>query len=194
MPVSMRATRMKATQTTALVVCGVAFLGGYAVFSPPSSSGVREDRPSVSATPVPSSLGPKDQVGGEFYEGVPEVTWEPGTDADVEGIATEVMGLFARPGAPERRWYTDLLPYLSEDYAEAAGYIDPANVRISSIVSGPVLVREQNNPLTVSAQFSTDAGPWTVLLHRVGQDEPWLVEAIEPTTTSTESTIELTDP
>lgn len=162
---------------TAAVVASAALVSGCAVFSPTATT---ED----AATPIDEQSHHTDDghvnVHDEFYEGIPDVTWSPSTDAEVEAVASEVMELFARPDVPERRWYTDLLPHLSAEYAGDAQYIDPGKVRVTEILSGPVLVREKGNPLTVSADFSTDAGPWSVLLHRVGPDDPWLVEAIQP--------------
>ena len=153
---------------------GALLLSGCAHVLPAPVSG---EVPSVPAESHHSEDGHSHE---EFYEGIPEVTWAPETDREVTTVATEVIELFARPHVPERRWFTDLLPYLSDQYAERAQYIDPANVRVTEVLSGPALVREKDNPLTVTADFSTDAGPWSVLLHRVGQNDPWLVEAIQP--------------
>lgn len=165
---------------------GVQVLSLAAVALLVSGCSLVSDTTPISDAPAPSTEAPGEHEEGsahdEFYEGIPSVTWDAGTDNEVEAVAVEVMGLFARPNEPERRWYTDLLPHLSAEYAEAAQYIDPARVRVSEVRAGPVLSREKDNPLTVTAQFDTDAGPWNVLLHRVGQDEPWLVEAIEPAT------------
>lgn len=163
---------------TAVLAANALLVSGCAAFSPAAST----EEAASTATPIDEQSQHTDDghVHDEFYEGIPDVTWSPSTDAEVKAIASEVMNLFARPEAPERRWYTELLPHLSAEYAEDAQYIDPANVRVTKILSGPVLVREKGNPLTVSADFSTDAGPWSVLLHRVGQDDPWLVEAIQP--------------
>lgn len=163
----------------ATVGLGALMLSGCGLFtSAPSSD---DAVPSETQSPEESHQSGDGHSHDEFYEGIPDVTWSPSTDAEVEAIASEVMNLFARPDVPERRWFTDLLPHLSEEYAEDAQYIDPANIRVAQVLSGPVLVREKNNPLTVSADFVTDTGPWSVLLHRVGQEDPWLVEAIQPT-------------
>ncbi|HEY8702418.1 MAG TPA: hypothetical protein VIM08_15870 [Arthrobacter sp.] len=118
--------------------------------------------------------------GADEHYGIPQVTWDAQTETEVKDLAVKVMGLFARPTVPERDWYTDIFPYLSEDYAVDAQYIDPARIRVSSVNSGPVLKREQGNPLTVTAEFATNNGPWVLLLHRVGQEDPWLVTAIAP--------------
>lgn len=164
---------------TATVGLSALLVSGCALFTPASST--EDDASSSAPTSQETHHSEDGHAHDEFYEGVPDVTWSPSTDAEVEAVAVEVMDLFARPDVPERRWYTDLLPHLSEEYAEDAQYIDPANVRVNDVLPGPALVRERDNPLTVTAEFSTNAGPWSVLLHRVGQDDPWLVEAIQPT-------------
>ena len=159
-------------------------LAGCAVFAPTASTEDTTQAPSTAPEPTASVQETHHADDGhghdEFYEGIPDVSWAPETDEEVEGIATTVMGLFARPDMPEREWYTDLFPYLAEDYAVDAQYIDPARIRVSSVDSEPTLVREQGNPLTVTAEFATDAGPWVVQLHRIGQEDPWLVTAIAP--------------
>lgn len=166
--------------TTLGGVVSVLLLTGCSLFASTDSADVENTDTGPAASEETHHHG-DGHVHDEFYEGIPDVTWSSQTDAEVTKVATEVINLFARPGVPERRWYSDLVPYLSEDYAEDAQYIDPANVRVTDVLSGPDLVREQGNPLTVAAEFSTDAGPWSILLHRVGQDDPWLVEAIQPT-------------
>lgn len=170
------------SRTTA-VGASALLVSGCALFSPAATT--EDTAPTSTPTAEESHHSDDGHDHDEFYEGIPDVTWSPSTDAEVEAIASEAMGLFARPDVPERRWYTDLLPHLSEEYAEDVQYIDPANVRVTEILSGPVLIREKDNPLTVTAKFTTNAGPWTVLLHRIGQNDPWLVEAIQPTDSPT---------
>ncbi len=67
---------------------------------------------------------------------------------------------------------------LGADYAEDAKYIDPARVPFSTITDGPSISREAENPMTVTASFYTNDGPWEMMLHRTGQDDPWLVTSI----------------
>ena len=118
--------------------------------------------------------------GVEEHYGVPDVTWDPAAETAVKDTASTVMGLFARPDVPEAAWYSQLAPYLAPEYAEDAKYIDPARVPIRSVTDGPAITREAGNPLTATATFSTDAGNWQILLHRSGQQQPWLVTAISP--------------
>jgi hypothetical protein len=116
--------------------------------------------------------------GADEDYGIPEVTWDAAAENAVKDTAAKVMGLFARPDVTETTWFADLAPYLAPEYAEDAKYIDPARVPIRKITDGPAISREAGNPLTVTATFSTDAGRWRMLLHRSGQQHPWLVTAI----------------
>jgi hypothetical protein len=118
--------------------------------------------------------------GAEEHYGVPAVTWDAAAETAVKDTAGKVMGLFARPDVPEAAWFSDLSPYLLAEYAEDARYIDPARVPVRKVPDGPAITREAGNPLTVTASFSTDAGRWQMILHRSGQEEPWLVTAISP--------------
>lgn len=95
-----------------------------------------------------------------------------------EDVAVKVMTLFARPDEPEQRWFAELRPYLEEEYAVEAQYIDPARIPFDKIISGPVMDGTEHNPQVVTADFKTNAGTWYVELH---QDEPggvWLVGGI----------------
>ena len=102
-------------------------------------------------------------------------------DANLEATASEAMTLFARPYMPERRWFTDLLPHLSAEYAEEASYIDPARIPVSKILSGPDVRRDEHNPQVATADFETNDGTWQVVLHQDVPDGQWLVGSIAPT-------------
>jgi len=118
--------------------------------------------------------------GADEHYGVPEVTWDAASENSVKDTAAKVMGLFARPDVPETTWFADLAPHLAPEYAEDAKYIDPARVPIRKVTDGPAVSRDAGNPITVTAMFSTDGGRWRMLLHRSGQQQPWLVTAISP--------------
>ncbi|MFK4637217.1 hypothetical protein [Paenarthrobacter histidinolovorans] len=118
--------------------------------------------------------------GADEHYGIPEVTWDAAAEKTVKDTAAKAMALFARPDVPETTWFADLAPHLAPDYAEDAKYIDPARVPIRKITDGPAISRDAGNPMTVTATFATDAGRWTMLLHRSGQQQPWLITAISP--------------
>ena len=40
----------------------------------------------------------------------------------------------------------------------------------STITDGPSISREAENPMTVTASFYTNDGPWEMMLHRTGQE------------------------
>lgn len=95
-----------------------------------------------------------------------------------EVVAVKVMNLFARPDEPEQRWYAELKPYLEEEYAVEAEYIDPARIPFDKILSGPVMDGTEHNPQVVTADFETNAGTWYVELHQNEPDGEWLVGGI----------------
>lgn len=113
----------------------------------------------------------------EHYQG-PNVAWDANAEVKVKETAAKAMKLFGRPDVPDTTWFSDLEPLLAAGYAEDAKYIDPARVPFSTITDGPAISREAGNPMTVTASFYTDAGPWDMMLHRIGQDDPWLVTSI----------------
>lgn len=115
----------------------------------------------------------------EHYQG-PNVTWDANSERQVKDTAAKAMGLFARPGIEETIWFAELEPLLATEYKEDAKYIDPARVPITTVTDGPSISRQAQNPMTVTASFDTNDGPWEMLLHRAGQDDPWLVNSISP--------------
>jgi len=117
----------------------------------------------------------------EQYHG-PNVTWDAAAEAKVKETAATAMALFGRPAVEEKTWFKDLEPMLATEYKEDARYIDPARVPFSTVMDGPAISREAQNPMTVTASFDTNAGPWTMMLHRIGQNDPWLVTSISPVT------------
>lgn len=138
--------------------------------------------PVSNTTPAPAvtSSVPVEMHEHDEDHGVPAVTWGASTDAEVKALAADLMGKFARPDVTARAWFDALQPRMSADYQESAQYIDPGRIPVTKILSDPVLVREQGNPMSVTAEFSTNNGPWVLSLHRSGQEEPWLITRIAP--------------
>lgn len=108
------------------------------------------------------------------------VSGSPATVEEPEAVAVKVMDLFARPEMPERRWFTDLLPYLTDDYADQAQYTDPARVTVNKVRPRPKASQDEHNPQVVTVAFKTNDGSWQVVMVQDQDGEPWLVEAIEP--------------
>lgn len=93
-------------------------------------------------------------------------------------VATKAIKLFARPDEPERRWFSQLRPYLEKEYAVDAEYIDPARIPFDKIISGPQLETDSHNPQLVLAKFKTNDGTWTVEMHQDKPGAKWLVGGI----------------
>lgn len=161
--------------TVVAVLAAEAFLTSCAAANPESGTPAS----TTGATSDEGHTGGHGHEAEELY-GAPEVTWDATSQTSVEHTAETAMRLFARPEAPEAVWFSDLSPYLAADYADDARYIDPARIPVKTITDGPAISREAGNPMTVTASFSTDAGRWQIMLHRSGQQEPWLVTAISP--------------
>jgi hypothetical protein len=156
-----------------LAVAAVALTGCTAPVSSTSPE-------SVPVSSMPGTTTAAADPGHDEDHGVPVVTWGPSTDAEVKTLAGDLMGKFARPDVTARAWFNALQPHMSADYQESAQYIDPGRLPVTKILSGPVLVREKENPMSVTAEFSTNNGPWVLSLHRAGQEEPWLITRIAP--------------
>jgi hypothetical protein len=134
------------------------------------------------ATPASSTTAPasEEHETDEHYPDVPFVTWDAASERSALDTAAKAMTLFARPGVEQRQWITDLAPLLAEEYATEAQYINPARVPVTAVIGDPVLTREAGNPMTATATFATNAGEWAVLIHRIGQADPWRVVSIAP--------------
>lgn len=151
-------------------VLAVLVLGGVAITACTApSTPVGDASPTQSVTPP-----------DEDYPSVPVVSWDAQSEQSAKETALKAMTAFARPTVDERTWFSDLAPLLTADYKVDAQYIDPARITVSAVKSGPVVSREQQNPLTATALFETNNGQWVVSIHRTGQAEPWLVTAIAP--------------
>ncbi|WP_405476603.1 hypothetical protein [Paenarthrobacter ilicis] len=164
-------------------------LVAVALLSACAGSPAADSAPSTSATATPTiSVGADGHTAGdshnhdestEHYDG-PNVTWDASSETRVKDTAAKAMKLFGRPTVEEKTWFKDLEPLLAAEYKEDARYIDPARVPFSAVTDGPAISREAQNPMTVTASFGTNAGPWKMMLHRTGQDDPWLVTSISP--------------
>lgn len=129
--------------------------------------------PGTEQTPTPTDPPPSSTPASAPSSAVAE-SEAPAT------VAAEAIELFARPDEPERRWFAELRPYLEEEYAVEAEYIDPARVPFSEVQSAPELNQDSHNPQLATVDFQTDDGIWTVELHQESPDGEWLVGGISP--------------
>ena len=53
------------------------------------------------------------------------------------------------------------------------------NVPIRKVTGKPRII-ESSSPYLATVRIGTDRGPYTLLMVRAGQGEPWLAERIEP--------------
>ena len=141
-------------QVASLGVCALS-LSGCGLFAAPADDAAQPNETASASSTVASVEAPKD-------------------------VAIKVMDLFARPNTPERRWFTDLLPHLTDEYAEEAQYIDPARVPFTKVNANPTTSQDEHMPQMVIVRFSTNDGPWQVVLVQDQDGKPWLVQAIEP--------------
>lgn len=164
------------------LMAGTLLLGGC-VGEPASNTASAPPAASATATPGGGEASAEHSVdvghATEHYEG-PNVTWDAGSEAMVRETAAKAMKLFGRPDVPETMWFAELEQLLAIEYKEDARYIDPARIPFSTVTDGPSISREAQNPMTVTASFYTNDGPWDMMLHRIGQDDPWLVTSISP--------------
>lgn len=137
--------------------------------------------PAASTTPSPSAPSNGSSSPASSNSAAPPASAAAGTAVkldDPKEVAIKVMDLFARPDEPERRWFSELRPYLEDQYAESAEYIDPARIPFNKIVSGPVMGGDSDNPQVATADFKTNGGPWYVELHQDVPGGDWLVGGI----------------
>lgn len=141
--------------------------------TPAASEAPSSEAAAVSVAPAQSSAPARTSGASSSAAAGTEVKLE-----DPKEVAVTAMELFARPDEPERRWFFELRPYLEDEYAVDAEYIDPARIPFDKIVSGPVMGGDSDNPQVALATFNTNAGPWYVELHQNVPGGDWLVGGI----------------
>jgi hypothetical protein len=134
--------------------------------------------PDLSRFPV-ASPGVVEEDTGATIGARPVPSWDTVSRAAALRAATRVMRAFARPRAPESRWWTDLEPLLSPQAQMDYAGTDPANVPVSRL-SGHARVVQVPSTRVVRVQVPTDAGIYTVVLSRRDGVSPWLAEDLIP--------------
>jgi hypothetical protein len=125
----------------------------------------------------PTESSPAPDAGPLDVEPTPEVTAE----SDTITIAVDAVTAFCRPVLDYERWIGELYPFLTQHAAVAYETVDPANVPCTAVADG-ARVRDGDGVYTVRVLVPTDAGEYSVFVHRSAQTAPWGVEQITPRT------------
>ncbi|WP_146076595.1 hypothetical protein [Rathayibacter sp. AY1A7] len=108
-----------------------------------------------------------------------EPTQAPGVEGDTLAVATSAVTAFCRPSLNYDTWIAELYPFLSQQAAVAYEAVDPANVPCTTL-TGAATVRDGDGAYTMRILVPTDAGDYSVYVHRTVETGPWAVEQITP--------------
>lgn len=108
-----------------------------------------------------------------------------GADAESEkagvAAAVQVMADYSKVGRPQSEWFKALAPQLTTAYAEDAQYIQPSRLPVRKVTGSPVVVPAAvRDGYQLRVRFSTNAGPWVVVMTRNGPAAPWLAANVVP--------------
>ena len=126
-----------------------------------------------------TSEGPNDAEMTDAPSRASSPTWDAKAKKDAAGAAVEVLRAFARPDISQGEWWRDLGPLLSPSARTVYDSVDVRNVPIRKVTGKPRII-ESSSPYLATVRIGTDRGPYTLLMVRAGQGEPWLAERIEP--------------
>jgi hypothetical protein len=129
--------------------------------------------PKLGAGQVPME---DDRAGGQGPDAQQLVpAWDDAARSSAIAAATTAIDLWARPGIDADTWWRDLSVTLSAAAREAYVGTDPTQVPVTDPGTGTLT--DTSSVWLATVGFTTDAGPWTVLLSRQ-PDRHWLVERI----------------
>jgi hypothetical protein len=155
-----------------LVCSGCSLTAGSA--PPATGTGAPATGSATASSTASASAVPLDDVPAPAPA---EPTWTEDDAAGTRLLAADAVAAFAATGLDAQAWFAGLAPYLTPG-AQAAFYgTDPAEVPVHSVLDASV---SSPSPYLTEAVVTTDAGPYRVLLVRVGAGAPWLAERIEP--------------
>ena len=100
-------------------------------------------------------------------------------ETDTIDLALNAVTAFCRPSLDYNTWIAELYPFLSQQAAVAYETVDPANVPCTTL-TGAALVRDGDGAFTMRILVPTDAGEYSVYVHRTVETGPWAVEQITP--------------
>lgn len=130
--------------------------------------------PSVNA---PTESSPASDAGPLDVEPTPEETAE----SDAITVAVAAVTAFCRPMLDYETWISELYPFLTQQAALAYETVHPANVPCTAVADG-ARVRDGDGVYTVRVLVPTNAGDYSVYVHRPAETAPWGVEQITPRT------------
>jgi hypothetical protein len=136
------------------------------------SSAVAEQSP---AAPAPTESIPSAEAAASDAEPTPD----PSVETDTIGLAMNAATAFCRPSLDYDTWIAELYPFLSQQAAVAYETVDPANVPCTSL-TGAATVRDGDGAFTMRVLVPTDAGEYSVYVHRTTESTPWAVDQITP--------------
>jgi len=143
---------------------------------------------SPGATPAASEQLPPSMItpteGSPAPDALPldvEPTPEENTERETIAVAVDVVTAFCRPELDYETWMGELYPFLTQQAAVAYETVDPVNVPCTTVADG-ARVRDGDGVYTVRVLVPTDAGEYSVFVHRSAQTAPWGVEQIIPRT------------
>lgn len=163
-------------------------LGAVAVVVSLALAGCSSSEPEAQSSPAstpPASATPSVQASAEETpddESVPhdhDAESDPKAEEDSTALAIRAVTLFCRPALDYNTWITELYPVLSQAAAVAYETVDPANVPCTGI-TGAAHIRDTDGAYTSRVLVPTDAGDYSVYVHRPLDTAPWAVEQITP--------------
>ncbi|QHC68846.1 hypothetical protein GSU68_19200 (plasmid) [Rathayibacter sp. VKM Ac-2759] len=134
---------------------------------------------SASSTPAPTTTTTPSAAPTEVAPSDAEITADASAEAATVSLATSAVTAFCRPTLDYDTWTAELYPFLSQQAAVAYETVDPANVPCTTL-TGAARVRDGDGAYTMRILVPTDAGEYSVYVHRTVETGPWAVEQITP--------------
>jgi len=164
------ACRVRKTATVAvLVIAAVTALSGCTGQSSPSLR-------STNSNHLPST-SPTAPVDDSDVAAAPNASTASQTGAIA--AATKAMRSFAQPQLSSDKWWSQMLPLLSQQAGVAYQSTDPSQIPAHQ-VTGTAIVLPGSTDVSLIVQVPTDVGPYNVTLIRASASAPWLADRIRP--------------
>lgn len=114
----------------------------------------------------------------EHYDDTPGVvpTDTPEARDAAAVVALEAMTAYVSTDDPEQ-WFAGIEPHLSPDVTADFAAATPSAIAAATI-TGNAQSSLTDSAYLATVEVGTDAGPYEVLLHRLDNDDPWLVVSI----------------